>query len=192
MCKSLFRIGCSRVSPAPQLEGPSTPAACVVYVIPIVTHEELLLQQSAEAAAAAVRVEYSRKDAEVRPYLLTIQSAGPIMPCSACCEVAAGLDYTAWQYERDSQCWALQGNELPGPILTIGDAFAADSLHEEPGVHLIISSAAHTHDVLPHLLAGTVLSTNCSCQHQSMHHLLETPLSVHSSGDNTVHVLPKY
>jgi xanthine dehydrogenase molybdopterin-binding subunit B len=28
----------------------------------------------------------------------------------------------------------LQGNTLPGPILTIDDAFAANSLHEEPGV----------------------------------------------------------
>lgn len=47
----------------------------------------------------------------------------------------------------------LQGKELPGPILTIGDAFAADSLHEEPGGHLPSSITAHnTWHILTHIL----------------------------------------
>jgi hypothetical protein len=43
------------------------------------------MQQSAEAAAAAVRVEYTRKDAEVRLWVSRHNSAGAVMPSSASC-----------------------------------------------------------------------------------------------------------
>ena len=79
------------------------------------------------------------------------------MPSSACCGYVVVLHHTAYQLVSNRLVFGninmtlgfgaalLQGNELPGPILTIGEAFAADSLHEEPGVRLTISStASHT------------------------------------------------
>ena len=93
-----------------------------------------------------VRVEYSRKDAEVRH-----SCRGSAVQASSCPAVpavdmlrlvkphnpAADIKAASAGHVNLTLSFAaalLQGKALPGPILTIGDAFAANSLHEEPGV----------------------------------------------------------